>query len=189
MSDLELAVVPYDPPRAVVGSPASRRSWDEQKAAAVGEGGKFNAERRHLYLELRRAGKPHHSALYAVGISVSTYDRYNAAAGEMWKAQVRAAKEHSLDPIREVRRDLALKGEPWAVDREIGKGRATGGEEDPQLGVRGGAGTTVNVGVVGAGAVGISVEGGAAGVDGALHGMLERLRERAAVTAGEGEAE
>lgn len=176
----ETAVVPYVAPEGRI------RSHEQDKAAAAGPRGKFDAVRRRHYLELRRAGRPHMSALYEVGISRATYDRYNAAAGEMWKAEVRAAREHSLDPIREKRRELALEGEPWAIDREIGKGRDRGGEEDPQRG-QGAGGVNVNVlGVAGAGgAIGISVDGGAVGVDGALAGMLERLRERAALTAAE----
>lgn len=178
MSD-ETAVVPYVEPERKV----RHYTHEDQKRAAAGPGGKFNAARRRAYLELRRAGRSHHTSLYSVGISVSTYDRYSAAAGEMWKAEVRAAREHSLDPIRDKRRELALAGEPWAIDREIGKGRDRGGEEDPHGGRQGAGGTTVNVGVgvMGAGGVGIAVEGGAQGVDGALAGMLERLRERAAL--------
>lgn len=158
--------------------PFVQRTWEEQKAASAGPGGKFDADRRRWYLELRIAGRPHLTALRTIDISSSTYDRYSAAVGAPWQAQVRAAREESLDPIREVRREAALAREPWAVDREIGKGRDRGGEEDPQAGKNG---TTVNVGVVGgAVGVGISVEGGAQGVDTALDSVLARLRERKA---------
>lgn len=131
--------------------------------------GKFNAERRAIYLRERRDGTPHLTAVRRAGISPATYDRYSAAVGQQWKNTVRYATEEGLDPIRAVRRAAALEGEPWAVRAEIGDGRAAA--RGGALGEDGPAGaTTVNIGAV--------VVGGEAGVTGSLHGILDRLRER-----------
>jgi hypothetical protein len=150
------------------------RTWEQAKASAISPGGKFNEKRRAIYLEERRQGTPHLTALRRADISPSTHDRYSAAIGQQWKNTVRYAVEEGLDPIRAVRRAAALEGEPWAVRAEIGDGRAASG------GASGGEGpagsTTVNIGAV--------VVGGEAGVAGALHGILDRLRERERAIAG-----
>lgn len=138
--------------------------WEQQKEAVLR--GKFDERRRAVYLEERRKGTPHLTAVRKAGISPSTYDRYSAAVGQQWQAAVRYAKEEGLDPIRAVRRAAALEGEPWAVRAEIGEGRAGGGASAD--GGPAGGGTTVNVVVV----------GGESGVTAALGGLLERLRER-----------
>jgi hypothetical protein len=163
---VETAVVPF------VGEKINH--WEVQKEAAAGPRGKFNEERRAVYLEERRQGTPHLTAVRRAGISPATYDRYSAAVGQQWVNTVRYAKEEGLDPIRAVRRAAALEGEPWAVRAEIGDGRAA----RPEGGASGG---TVNIGTV--------VVGGASGVSGALGGLIDRLRAREALGAGAGVGE
>jgi hypothetical protein len=148
---VETAVVPF------VGEKINH--WEVQKEAAAGPRGKFNEERRAVYLEERRQGTPHLTAVRRAGISPATYDRYSAAVGQQWVNTVRYAKE---------------EGEPWAVRAEIGDGRAA----RPEGGASGG---TVNIGTV--------VVGGASGVSGALGGLIDRLRAREALGAGAGVGE
>lgn len=151
--------------------------YESAKLGAVGPGGKFDEARRMRYLEERRRGTPHLTAVRRAGISPSTYDRYSAAAGDQWKEAVRYARDESLDPIRAVRRAAALDREPWAVRAEIGNGA-----DAKAGGAAASIGTQVNVGAV--------VVGGAAGIEGALGGLIGRLREReAALTDGVIDAE
>lgn len=158
--------------------PAGRRSYEENKQAAAGAGGKFDEGRREVYLGWRRMGEPHMAAVRRAGISPATYDRYSAAVGAAWHQQVHDAIEESLDPVRSVQRRAALeREEPWAIQAELRKSRAR--IEEPSSVKESSAGA-VNVGSINV----LSVQGGAAGVDAALEAMLGRLKERAAVEAG-----
>jgi hypothetical protein len=143
----------------------AENGWEAGKRRAAGPGGKFNEKRRRAYLEHRRQGVPHLTALRKqdVSISPSTYDRYSAAVGDEWKKAVAYARDESMDPIRAVRRAAALEAQPWAVRAEIGNGE----DGSRNAAVRGG--DTVNI---------LAISGGADGVLAGLAGLVDRLRER-----------
>lgn len=171
---MELAVVPYQG-CVTQGEDRGGAVWAAEKKAAAGPRGKFNEERRKVYLRERAAGTPHSTAARRAGVAPVTVERYSAAVGMAWTGAVRAAVEESLDPIRAVRRGAALAGEPWAVRAEIGDGRAA----RPEAAAAGPG--VVNIGTV--------VVGGADGVSGALGEVLERLRDRRAALSADGESE
>lgn len=163
----ETAVVPWD------GDGSAE--YRQRVESAGGTGGKFDEARRQIYLGYLRMGTPSSTAARRAGVSPVTVERYGRAMGDVWRTQVREAVEESLDPIRLKRRELALEGQPWAIDREIGKGRDSGGN--------GRAALAVEQGVDGSMRVGVLVEGGEEGINSALTGVLDQLRERRAVLA------